>query len=121
MLPDAPKARIFLDGYGGANPSYPVHARNLYIKYWLDAASVGIYVRGRPGEPRAAVKRRIDPYWPRFKEAFEEIAYYSLYGWWCTMQFDCEGGMRNFENWGAAAVWLEERRKKYEEILGAPP
>ena len=114
--PETPKAVDFLEGFGNANPQYRIKEADLFIKQWLGTVSVGVYVQAKHDDSHAAVQDRINLYWPRFKEKFEDITYSEGRSWFVS-SFRCEGGTRNFWHWDEAAAWLEERRKQYEEIL----
>ena len=116
VRPETPKAEKFLEGFGIANPRYRIEKADLYVKQWLGTVTVGVSVVGRNGEPQNDVQRRIDPFRQRFEEGFEDVTY-SEDSLWFVSSFRCEGGTRNFWIWDEAAAWLEERRKRYEEIL----
>ena len=114
--PETPKAGKFSEGYGISNPRYRIEKADLYVKQWLGTVTVGVSVVGRNGEPQNDVQRRIDPFRQRFEEGFEDVTY-SEDSLWFVSSFRCEGGTRNFWIWDEAVAWLEERRKRYEEIL----
>lgn len=116
VQPGTPKAERFLTGYGISNPRYRVKKANLSIKQWLGSDTVGISVVGRNNEPPSKVRQRVDPFRKSFDEEFEDVTYNDS-NWWFVSSFTCEGGTRNFWIWDEAAAWLEERRKRYEEIL----
>lgn len=114
--PKTSKATKFLEGFGNANPQYWIEEAELFLKQWVGTATVGVYVQARHEDSLAAVQERINRYWPRFKEEFEDITYSEGRSWFVS-GFKCQGGTRNFWTWDEAATWLEERREKYEEIL----
>ena len=116
-IPDAPGLR---PGYAYSNIYYKVEESNIRISQYIAKERVGVYLIGDRGESMDVVAPRIEPYVKSIEKTVEKSDHYT-YGdnYRCGINLYMDSHDR--ENWDKMVDWLDDRRRRYEEVLKTKP
>lgn len=117
-IPDAPRLQ---QGYAASYVRHSVGQSNICIVQYVSSKEVGIYLLGAWGEPVADAAPRIEPYNEALRGCLDEGEdFYDSKNSLCAIQLPLDDS-RDRANWGRMVDWLDDRRRRYEKILSAPP
>ncbi|MCY4118114.1 MAG: hypothetical protein OXF55_14595 [Caldilineaceae bacterium] len=92
----------------------------LRVVQYVSSKGVGVYVGGRTqDEDKSRVEERIQPYSKSFAKAMQGDAFLSGKNSDCRTVLEID--TRDRDNWDIIADWLDNTRRKYEEILRSVP
>ena len=119
-IPDAPGLRAgYGGGWGGSNVWHRVEQADIVISQYLAQDHVGVYLTGNWREPIADADPRIAPYVAAIKNALgegDDFSYGTNHRCVATLHI---GDSRDRANWDRMVDWLDDRRRRYEEVLTA--
>ena len=117
-IPDAPGLR---PGYCHSNVWHKVEGIDITIAQHLSKNRVGVYLRGRWRESMASATPRIEPYAEAIENSVEKSDNY-YYGEThrCIIEL-LVGDSHDRTNWDKMVDWLDDRRRRYEEVLKSKP
>ena len=117
-IPDAPGLR---PGYCHSNVWHKMEGVDITVVQHLSKNRVGVYLIGKWGEPMANAAPRIEPYAEAIEKAVDKSDNY-YYGEThrCLIALSV-GDSHNRENWDKMVDWLDDRRRRYEEVLKTKP
>ncbi len=115
-IPDAPGLRA---GYGGSNVWHRVEQADIVISQYLAKDHVGVYLMGNWRESIKDAEPRIEPYVAAIKAAVDEgDDFDDGTNHRCVIKLRV-GDSRDRANWDRMVDWLDDRRRRYEEVLTA--
>lgn len=107
-------------GYGASSFWVWIESAKLNLSLYVARGEVGVWVRGRTGEPVEAVRKRLQV-WEQdlCDELGVEIGEATSWGSYANSRYEIETNDRG--NWPAMADWLHSKIADYRRILGAVP
>lgn len=102
-------------GYAHSRFRNWIEESDLKVALYVLGDRVRVYVTGNSDEPDEAVFSRIRPYRSLLLESLSGSSFLEGENPRCTTEFLMNTRDRN--NWDTLADWLDEQRKRYEEVL----
>jgi len=97
---------------------------NIWITLGIGTAFTSIFVRGDWGDRKFSAREQLEPHLEEIRERLPEVEIYENHPQgWVFGETNRRLSYLNEEQWPAIADWLEERRRRYaqviREVLGA--
>jgi len=104
--------------YAGSNVWRRIDAADLTLVQYLSAGGVGVYLIGEWGEPVENALPRIQPHIEALRARLDSgEAFHAYRDYPCLLKLDIDA--RDRANWDRMVDYLDERRRRYEEVLTA--